>query len=62
MLFRSYLADQLILSAQRLLVQTAEDIRRISEILGFSDQFYFSRKFKKACGLTPLQYRRCNKT
>lgn len=57
-----YLDDQLILSAQRLLVQTAEDVRHISELLGFSDQFYFSRKFKKACGLTPLQYRKCNKT
>jgi len=56
-----YLDDQLMLAAQRLLVQTEDSVSRISESLGFSDQFYFSRKFKKKFGQTPLQYRKCNR-
>ena len=38
-----------------------EGIRAISESLGFADQFYFSRKFKKKFGQTPLQYRQSNR-
>jgi len=53
-----YLDDQLMLSAQRRLIQTTDSIGSISEALGFADQFYFSRKFKKSFGLTPLQYRK----
>lgn len=53
-----YLDDQLMLAAQRRLIQTTDSIGSISEALGFADQFYFSRKFKKSFGLTPLQYRK----
>lgn len=53
-----YLDDQLMSAAQRLLILTTDSIRQISDALGFSDQFYFSRKFKKVCGQTPLQYRK----
>lgn len=55
-----YLDDQLMAAAQRLLILTTDSIGAISDALGFSDQFYFSRKFKKAFGQTPLQYRRGN--
>lgn len=57
-----YIEDQLMHTAQRLLIQTEDSIAAISEELGFSDQFYFSRKFKKAYGQTPLQYRKSNRT
>ena len=53
-----YLDDQVLLKAQRLLIQSTDSIGCISEALGFSDQFYFSRKFKKHFGQTPLQYRK----
>ena len=57
-----YLDDQLMHTAQRLLFQTEDSIAAISEELGFADQFYFSRKFKKTYGQTPLQYRKNNRT
>jgi len=57
-----YLDDQLMLEAQRRLIQTTDSIGSISEALGFTDQFYFSRKFKKQHGQTPLQYRKNNRT
>lgn len=36
---------------------TDEPIGRIAETLGFSDQFYFSRVFRKVTGRSPRQYR-----
>lgn len=56
-----YLDDQLMAAAQRLLIMTADSIGAISDSLGFSDQFYFSRKFKKFYGQTPVQYRKNNR-
>lgn len=37
-------------------------IDEIAEIVGYSDQFYFSRIFKKKTGISPLKYRQQNKT
>lgn len=37
-------------------------IGEISDILGFTDQFYFSRVFKKETGYTPREYRKKHKT
>lgn len=53
-----YIDDQLMFEAQLRLCKTDASIRTISLELGFSDQFYFSRRFKQLCGQTPLQYRR----
>ena len=53
-----YIDDQLMSEAQRLLDQTYESVAGISQILGFSDPYYFSRRFKQLCGITPLRYRR----
>lgn len=57
-----YIDDQLILEAQRRLSHSGDSVADISEALGFSDPFYFSRKFKNKCGSTPLQYRKKTRT
>ena len=57
-----YIDDQLILEAQRRLSHSGESVAGISEALGVSDPFYFSRKFKNKCGITPLQYRKKTRT
>lgn len=36
---------------------TQEPINRIAEYVGFTDQFYFSRVFRKTIGVSPREYR-----
>jgi len=55
-----YIDSQLMFEAQRRLCKTDDSIQAISMDLGY-DQFYFSRRFKQMCGLTPLQYRKQNR-
>ena len=52
-----YIDEQLMLEAQRRLCHTKDTISNISRDLGFSDQFYFSRRFVQLCGMTPRLYR-----
>lgn len=40
-----------------LLKSNDKSIREISFAVGFEDEFYFSRLFKKKFGLSPLGYR-----
>ena len=57
MTIRQYV-DELVLSrAEQLLKNTTLSIRDISDSLGFCDQFYFSRQFKKWYGVSPREYR-----
>lgn len=56
-----YIDDQLIAEAQRRLSQTTYTIGQISDALGYSNQCYFSRRFKQLCGMTPQLYRIQNK-
>ena len=56
-----YIDDQLIASAQRQLSQTGNSIGQISANLGYSNQCYFSRRFKQMSGVTPQAYRTRNK-
>ena len=44
--------------AQRLLCTTRMSVARVGAMVGFEDQYYFSRLFKKACGISPLAYRK----
>lgn len=53
-----YIDDQLLAAAQLRLSQTSVSICEISRELGFSDQCYFARWFKRSRGVTPTQYRR----
>jgi len=44
--------------AQSLLIKSELSIKEIANALGFRDEFYFSRLFKRKEGVSPTQYRR----
>jgi AraC family transcriptional activator of pobA len=50
------IVDRIILEAKRLLVQTQLPVNRVAELLGYIDNSYFSRLFKKQSGETPLAF------
>ena len=49
--------QRLLLEAKRSLVYTAMTINQVSDSLGFSEPAYFSRFFKRGCGLSPKAFR-----
>ena len=53
-----YLDKLLVYRATQLMVNPQLSLRNISEQLGFCDQFYFSRRFKKLTGQTPSEFRK----
>ena len=53
-----YLTSIRINEAKRLLLTTDEPIARVGEMVGYPDQFYFSRTFRKYTGLNPSAYRK----
>lgn len=56
-----YLADLRIGSAKRLLLHSTDRVREIALQVGFSDEYYFNRRFKRWTGVTPMQYVRLHK-
>lgn len=54
---KEYMEQMLMQKARLLLLYTNRPINKISEELGFSDPFYFSRFFKKREKLSPREYR-----
>lgn len=54
---KDYLIKLRLHNAKELLRDTSLTIRQISLIVGFSDQLYFSRMFKKATGTSPREAR-----
>jgi AraC-like DNA-binding protein/mannose-6-phosphate isomerase-like protein (cupin superfamily) len=46
-----------ILEIKRMLVHTSLTVSQIADQLHFADQSYFTKFFKKATGVTPLQFR-----
>ncbi len=53
-----YLTNLRIVKAKALLQNTNLRLSQISELVGYEDEKYFSRVFKKATGQTPREYRK----
>ncbi|GED61035.1 AraC family transcriptional regulator [Brevibacillus formosus] len=51
-----YLAELRISRAKQMMVQSHAKLRDIAHQVGYNDEFYFSRKFKKAVGVSPTLY------
>lgn len=55
-----FLIDRRIRKARRLLTETTIRIGEVAARAGFSDQLYFSRRFRLETGMTASAYRRVN--
>ena len=53
-----YIDDLVFLRAKQMLVDPTIPISKISQRLGFCDQFYFSRRFKEMFHQTPSEFRK----
>lgn len=56
----SYIRNELILQAKRLLVHTDYAIKEVSNSLGIDDYAYFSRVFTQTTGISPSAFRARN--
>ena len=54
----SLISNRIIIEAKRELYLTAKPVKQIAAILGYDDEFYFSRFFKKKVGVSPHVYRK----
>src|SRR6202012_5935389 len=50
------IADRIILEAKRMLVHSKFSVIQISKELGYIDNSYFNRVFKRRTGETPIQF------
>lgn len=53
-----YLAAIRLERARELLAEEGVEVFRAAELVGYSDEYYFSRCFKKYYGISPSQARR----
>lgn len=51
------IANRIIIEAKRELYLTSKSVKIVSNELGYKDEFYFSRFFKKQVGVSPKRYR-----
>lgn len=56
--YSTFVLNEKILYAQRLLVNSDESMAEIAKKAGFSSNTYFSDCFKRIMGLSPLQFRK----
>lgn len=56
----NYIIARRIQEGKHLLVETDLTLSQISGILGFSSASYFSQSFRKAEGISPIEYRKAN--
>lgn len=54
---QQYIEQQRIEHAKRLLTLNRLSIKEVAAQVGFANQLYFSRRFQKATGLSPSQFR-----
>ncbi|MEK6795736.1 MAG: helix-turn-helix transcriptional regulator [Spirochaetota bacterium] len=57
---KQYLMDRIASRAKEEVHGTDRKVKDIARSLGFADEFYFSRFFKKHAGLSPAEYRKAN--
>ena len=55
---KGYITYLRLNKARTLLRTTALSVCRIAHECGYDDEFYFSRLFRKHCGVSPVAYRR----
>lgn len=58
---KAYLNEKISLRARDLLARTDKKVREVASDLGFRDEFYFSRFFKKMTGRSPQEYRKSSR-
>ena len=56
----NYMIARRIDEGKRLLAETDLSLSQVSGILGFSSASYFSQSFRKAEGISPIEYRKAN--
>ncbi len=56
-----FLRDIRLRNAQRLLITTTKKMSVIGTACGYEDQYVFSKFFRKACGVSPTEYRAATK-
>lgn len=54
----SLITNRIVIAAKRELYLTSKPIKQIAASLGYEDEFYFSRFFKKKVGVSPDIYRK----
>ena len=54
----SLIINRIIIEAKRQLYLTSKPLKQIAANLGYDDEFYFSRLFKKKVGVSPDNYRK----
>lgn len=57
-----YIDDMVFDRAKAMLASNEHSIQEISDMLGFCDRFYFSRRFKEKIVITPNKYRKLRTT
>lgn len=58
---QAWILERRLAEARRLLLETDEEIGAIGEAVSYLDSGYFIRQFRKATGLTPLQWRKAQR-
>jgi len=57
----NYLSGIRLRQAQQSLIGTGQSVATIAREVGYPDLFTFSKRFKRACGMSPLAYRQATR-